>query len=82
MLLKELVNKIQGASLHLTFDYEVDKKRNFYAIFTEVEPDIDTMRMLLDNLMEVHVRLFASQERGRYKMYEINHKRISDFEFE
>lgn len=82
MKLSELVGKIEGAKLNVTFDYEVDKKRSFYVINTEVEPSIETMRLLLDNMMEVKVCLFASKERGRYKCYEVNHKRLADYEFE
>lgn len=65
-----------------TFDYEVDKNHPYLCIVTEIEPSIETMRMLYDNMMRVSLILCASHERGRFKSYEINHKRKSDYEYE
>lgn len=78
--LEELLPYIEGGKLCTEFDYEVDKKRSFKSIYTYVHPDVNTMRLILDCQMRVHVELEATIE-GSKITYQINHLRLSDYEW-
>ena len=78
--LEELVPYIEGGKLCTEFDYEVDKKRHFKSICTDVLPDINTMRLIYDCQMRVQVELELTIK-GNKITYSINHLRLSDYEW-
>ena len=81
MDLKAIAKLIDGASVHESFDYGTDEKRHFNVVLTEKEPTTDNLRLLLDHKMQVKLSLFASKERGQYRVFEINYQNRDDYEW-
>lgn len=80
MRLQEIATLVNG-NLTKTFDYEVSAKKSFYAVEIEQAPSAAVMKVIYNNGMRVSYDMYASAERGRYMMYVINYKRVSDYEW-
>jgi len=80
MKLQEIATLVNG-NLTKTFDYEVSNNKSFYTVEVEDAPSAEMMKVIYDNGMRVSYDMYASAERGRYMMYVINYRRISDYEW-